>query len=126
MPAKLTPFAHILAVQDLEASAAHYRDALGFRVLWPEGSDWRLVVRDGLRVMLGACPDEKPASDIGDHGLFAYAHVDDVDALYAELAERGAKVTAPVDRAHGLREIVVTTIDGHRLLFGQELAKPAT
>jgi predicted enzyme related to lactoylglutathione lyase len=124
MPAKLTPFAHILAVADLEASAAHYRDALGFRVLWPDGSDWRLVVRDELRIMLGACPDEKPASDIGDHSLFAYAHVDDVDTLYAEFTSRGAKVTAPADRPHGLREIVVTTIDGHRLLFGQELRKP--
>jgi len=125
MPPKLSPFAHILAVRDLEASAAHYRDALGFRVLWPEGDDWRLVERDGVRIMLGACPDETPAASLGDHSLFAYVHVDDVDALHAEFATHGANVSAPADRAHGLREIVVTTIDGHRLLFGQELAKPS-
>jgi uncharacterized glyoxalase superfamily protein PhnB len=126
MKTKLSPFAHILAVCDLEASAAHYRDVLGFRVLWPEGSDWRLVERDGVRIMLGACPDEAPAASIRDHSLFAYVHVDDVDALHAEFTAHGATVTAPADRAHGLREIVVTTIDGHRLLFGQELAKSAS
>lgn len=126
MPAKLSAFASILAVKDIEASAAYYHDALGFRVLWPEGDDWQLVERDGFRVMLGACPHETPAASIGDHSLFAYVHVDDVDALYGEFSSRDVKVTPPADRAYGLREIVVTTIDGHRMLFGQELAKPVS
>jgi hypothetical protein len=46
--------------------------------------------------------------------------VDDVDALHAELAGRGASCSAPKDQPYGMREIILTTIDGHRFVFGQQ------
>jgi hypothetical protein len=96
---------------------------MGFRVLWEDGTEWRLVERDGVRVMLGHCPDDMRPADLGSHNWFGYLDVDNVDALHAELTGRGATCSAPADRPYGMREIVVTTVDGHRLVFGQELKR---
>jgi catechol 2,3-dioxygenase-like lactoylglutathione lyase family enzyme len=119
MASKIAPWAFVLAVPDLERSAAYYRDILGFQVRWEEASDWRLVERDRVRVMLGHCPRDMRASELGSHNWFGYLDVDDVDALHAEFAARGAICSAPKDTPYGMREIVVTTIDGHRLVCGQ-------
>jgi catechol 2,3-dioxygenase-like lactoylglutathione lyase family enzyme len=34
-------------VTDLDRSAAYYRDVLGFRIYWEDGTDWRLAEREG-------------------------------------------------------------------------------
>jgi hypothetical protein len=70
--------------------------------------------------MLGHCPNAIPAAEIGPHNWFGYCEVDDVDALRAEITARGAQCSLPADRPYGMREIVVTTIDGNRIVFGQE------
>ncbi|MDQ1462656.1 MAG: hypothetical protein QOI08_4140 [Actinomycetota bacterium] len=121
MPPKITPWAFVLAVPDLDRSARYFRDVLGFQVSWEDATDWRLVERDSVRVMLGYCPSDQPAADLGSHNLFGYLDVDNVDKLRTELVERGAVCTLPIDQPYGMREIVVTTVDGHRLVFGQDL-----
>ena len=121
--AVIAPWAFVLAVPDLTRSADYFREVLGFHVLWEEASDWRLVERTGVRIMLGHCPSDVPASELGSHNWFGYLSVDNVDALYAELIARGAACTTPTDRTYGMREIVVTTPDGHRIVFGQELQR---
>jgi hypothetical protein len=82
---------------------------LGFRILWEEATDWRLVERDGVRIMLGHCPDDLPAAEIGSHSCFGYLNVDDVDGLHAELTARGAACTQPVDRPYGMRSGTAST-----------------
>jgi catechol 2,3-dioxygenase-like lactoylglutathione lyase family enzyme len=121
MTLKIAPWAFVLAVQDLQRSTAWFRDVLGFRVLWEEGADWRLVERDNVRLMLGHCPDEKRAADIGAHSWFGHLTANDVDGLYAELTARGASCTPPADRHYGMREFIVTMPDGHLIMFGQDL-----
>jgi len=123
MPAKISPWAFVLAVPDLNRSTDYYRDILGFRISWEESTDWRLAERDGVRLMLGHCPGDTPANKIGSHNWFGYIDVDDVDALHAELMARGAMSSAPKDTNYNMREIVVTTTDGHRLVFGQTKKK---
>ena len=125
MVPKIAPWAFVLAVPDLERSAAYYRDILGFQVGWEEASDWRLVERDGVRVMLGHCPKDMQPSELGSHNWFGYLEVDDVDALHAEIEARGAASSPPKNMHYGMREIVVTTVDGHRIVFGQQIRKPA-
>jgi hypothetical protein len=110
----------VLAVPDLDISASYFRDVLGFQLQWEDATDWRLAVRDQARVMLGHCPNDLPAADIGPHSWFGYLDVDDVDALRAELTARGAACSAPRDQPYGMREIIVTTVDGHRIVFGQQ------
>jgi len=121
MKQNLRPFAFVLAVHDIDRSAAYFRDALGFRVGWEEGEDWRLVERDGVRIMLGQCPTDRPASELGSHSWFGYLELEDVDAFHAEIVARGAISTLPKDQPYRMREIVVTTIDGHRIVFGQSV-----
>jgi catechol 2,3-dioxygenase-like lactoylglutathione lyase family enzyme len=122
MPA-IAPWAFVLAVPDLRASAAYFRYVLGFRILWEEAPDWRLAERGGVRIMLGRCPNDARASELGSHNWFGYLEVDDVEALHVELTARGAQCSAPKDSSYGMREIVVTTIDGHRMVFGQERSR---
>ena len=122
MPA-IAPWAFVLAVPDLRASAAYFRYVLGFRILWEEAPDWRLAERGGVRIMLGRCPNDTHPSEVGSHNLFGYLDVDDVDALHAELIARGAVCSSPKDMPYGTREIVVTTIDGHRVVFARDLSR---
>ena len=52
--------------------------------------------------------------------------MNDVDALHAELAARGAHVVKPPqDYAYGMRDFDVTDLDGNQLIFGME-SKSAT
>jgi catechol 2,3-dioxygenase-like lactoylglutathione lyase family enzyme len=124
MPSRIAPWAFVLAVPDINRSARYFRDVLGFRISWEEATDWRLVERDGVRIMLGQCPTDMHPSELGSHNFFGYLDVDDVDGLYAEFAAQGAACSAPKDTHYGMREIVVTTPDGHRLVCGQSSKRP--
>ena len=124
MQAKIAPWAFVLAVPNLDRSAVYFRDVLGFKVRWEDVTGWRLMERDTVRVMLGECPNDMRPADLGSHNWFGYLNADDVDALHAEITARGATCSAPADRPYGMREIVVTTVDGHRIVFGQESATP--
>ncbi len=113
----------VLAVRDLRASTRHYIDVLGFHRDFGDGTDgWSFLSRDAFKVMLGECPAEKPASELGDHSYIAYVIVEGVDQFYAEVVARGAEVTsAPTDKPWGLREFTLPTPDGHRYTFGEPL-----
>jgi len=118
----LATYAFVLAVPDLKRAVAYFEDALGFARDWNDGDNWQALVRGGVRLMLGHCPDALPPSELGDHSYFAYIDVDDVDALHAEIAAKGAIVRlAPADKPWGRREMAVATPDGHRLMFGQNI-----
>jgi catechol 2,3-dioxygenase-like lactoylglutathione lyase family enzyme len=118
----LQPFAFVLAVQDLDRNTAYFRDVLGFSVEWPDATDWRLVSRGRVRIMLGACPDAMRPSAIGDHSYFGYMEAENVDALHEEFAANGAVILqSPADRPYGMREFVVATPDGHRFVIGQSI-----
>lgn len=124
----LRSFSFVLAVPDLERSASYFRDALGFRLEWPEGSDWQLASRDSVRIMMGHCPDALAPSATGDHSYFAYLNTTDANALDEEFLSRGAIILhPPADKPHGMREFLVATPDGHRMMIGQDLSvtKPA-
>jgi len=119
----LRAFSFVLAVPDLERSAAYFRDALGFQLTWPEGTGWQLVSRGAVRIMLGHCPDAIAPAATSDHSYFGYLNIDDADALYNEFVGRGAIILQPpTDRPHGMREFVVATPDGHRMMIGQDLS----
>jgi Glyoxalase/Bleomycin resistance protein/Dioxygenase superfamily len=119
MRSKMVPWAFVLAVPDIDKSAQYFRDLFGFCISWADATDWRLAERDGVRIMLGQCPTDMHPSALGSHNWFGYLDVDDVDGLYAEFTGRGAICSAPRDTHYGMREIVITTVDGHRIVCGQ-------
>ena len=113
----------VLAVSDLDKSTRFYVDVLGFKRDFGDGSDgWSFLSRDAFKVMLGECPDEKPASELGSHAYVAYLIVQGVDQLYEEVSVRGAEVISqPTTEPWGLREFSIRTPDGHRIRFGEPI-----
>ncbi len=80
----------VLAVRDLAVSTRYYTDVLGFRRDPIEADGWSFLARDNFRVMLGECPDAKPATDLGDHSYFVYWYIEGLDEFYRDLAAKGA------------------------------------
>lgn len=116
----ITKTRYVLAVPDLEQSAPFYRDVLGFTIIKIDDPGWRFAERDGCMLMLGECPDALPPSELGDHSYFAYLEVADIDAFFQEIKSKGAQTRRPPeDKPWGMREFPITTIDGHRIMFGQ-------
>lgn len=111
----------VLAVLDLRRSTAWYTSVLGLTIDF-EPPGWSFLSRGSFRVMLGECADAIPPGELGDHSYYGYVTVTDVDALYAEYRRAGAELTQPLaSKPWGMREFGIRTIDGHRLMFGQEL-----
>jgi predicted enzyme related to lactoylglutathione lyase len=107
---------HVIAVPDLAASGAFYRDVLGFTVEDAGDPGWRFFVKDACRIMAGECRDAMPARDLGDHSYFAYLVVDDVDACHARaVASRAEILKPPRDEPWRMREL------GLRIMIGQSL-----
>jgi catechol 2,3-dioxygenase-like lactoylglutathione lyase family enzyme len=112
----------VLAVRNLEVSTRYYTAILGFARDPTDAPGWSFLSKDAFRVMLGECKDALPAGDLGDHSWFAHVLVSGVDAYHDDVAARGGVIISPLaTKPWGLREFVVRTPDGHRIVFGQEL-----
>jgi uncharacterized glyoxalase superfamily protein PhnB len=111
---KLESHATVLQVPDVRAALAWFRDALGFEVRpWQDGSAYGYAERDGVSFHVST-PDP--------HLWTAYLYTDDVEALYAELLERGAEILQPpTDKDYGVRDLMVRAPGGHVLAIGQLL-----
>ncbi|MGV8929126.1 MAG: VOC family protein [Brevundimonas sp.] len=118
MTARFVQTCHVLAVPDIKATAHYCVEALGFEELDIDAPGWRFVQRGPVRFDLGECPDALPARELGDHSWFARIFVEGIDTYHAEIAPRGALISAPpTTKPWGLREMVVKTPDGHGMVF---------
>jgi len=112
----------VLAVPDLDISAAWYRDVPGFEVRDMGDPGWRMFVCDGCTIMAGHGPDALPPADTGDHAYFGCFADDDIDRLHATWVARGVTlIKAIADEPWGMREFGIRSIDGHRIMVGQPL-----
>jgi catechol 2,3-dioxygenase-like lactoylglutathione lyase family enzyme len=98
-----------------------YADGLGFAVDWehrfePGFPVFAQVTREGLSLFLTEHSGDCQA------GGAAYFIVDDVDALHAEIRDRGIQAEAPENTPWGTREMSLLDLDGNRLRF----ANPVT
>jgi uncharacterized glyoxalase superfamily protein PhnB len=113
----------VLAVHDLDVSAAWYRDVLECECDDVDPGNWRFCRAGGVTFMLGRCPDVPAAGELGDHSYVAYLRVDDVDAFYRRAVAVGAEVLKPPrDEPWGMRELGLRSPDGQRFMLGQRLA----
>lgn len=113
---------YVLAVQNLARSVDYYISKLGFETIWDDGIGWHCLGRQGFEVMLGECSDDKSAFELGNHSYFAYINVEGVDDLHDELASKGVDIMHRLaSKPWGQREFGITTIDGHRIMFGETL-----
>lgn len=114
----------VLAVRDLKVSTQYYINVLGFDRDPIEADGWSFLTKDDFKVMLGECPDEKPAAELGNHSYFVYLYIDGLDQFHEEVASRGAEVISkPADKPWGLREFGLRTPDGHRITCGEPIKK---
>ena len=113
----------VLAVRNLRISTDFYMNVLGFKRDFGDESDgWSFLSRNSVRLMLGECVDEVPASELNNHSYFAYMNVTSVDDLFNEIVANGGVPTShPTNKQWGLREFSITTPDGHRIMFGETL-----
>jgi uncharacterized glyoxalase superfamily protein PhnB len=112
----------VLAVPNLERSSAYYRDVLGFEIRNMGDPGWMMMVRDTCQIMAGECPDALPPSQLGDHSYFAYLVVNDVEDFYQRAISAGAEITKSIaSEPWRMREFGLRTVDGHRIMVGQNL-----
>jgi uncharacterized glyoxalase superfamily protein PhnB len=112
----------VLVVDDIVASIVHYRDALGFESSFEFGEPvfYAGFCRDAVAIDL--ISSSKTQRSPGNGAVCI--EVDDVDAIHAELARRGAKILgAPMDSSYGMRDFNVVDLDGNQLTFGMSLAE---
>lgn len=127
-----------------KAAAEFYVEKLGFEMKesWPSADEpmWCNLVLDGQSIMIGSAPDPNNLEEMcaGNPALLAYwkknaeafqAHpagvgvqiyveVEDVDAYYAELKQRGAEpATEPISQFYGIRDFGITDTDGYNLVI---------
>jgi len=112
---------YVLAVHDVRRSANFYVEMLGFQI-YREPPGWIFVKKDNCMIMLGECPEDMHASELGCHSYFAYLRVEDADSYYHHLTAKGAEVLSKIaNKPWDMREFSVRTPDGHRITIGHLL-----
>jgi catechol 2,3-dioxygenase-like lactoylglutathione lyase family enzyme len=110
----------ILFVEDLQRSKAFYHDVLGLEVEFEDdesvgfkikGQAFIVLQVDRARVQLQGEPTATPSTGAT---AFLTTFTDDVDALHADLAERGIHFfQTPTDQPWGVRTAYFKDPDGH-------------
>ncbi len=113
----------VIAVPNLQNSAAFYRDVLGFHIDTIPDPGWLFYRLGACTIMAGECPNALPPSKLGDHSYFAYLQIEDIDTLYESVRAAGAKIGKTIcDEPWQMREFSVVTVDGHRIMFGMPIS----
>jgi lactoylglutathione lyase len=119
-----------LFVQDVAASIAFYRDALGMQLHYQEGPAFAILGLGDFELMLHTDrADEDPehlallhAAERGV-GLSLMLQVDDVDATHARLKAEGLPVgDVPSTQPWGRREIRLSDPDGYGWVLWSPIA----
>ena len=117
-----------ICARRLRSDTKHYRDAMGFsfKEIFGEPPSFAILKRDNMYVMVKQIEDQKhivPRWTVSAGLWDMYFWVDDVDALYKEFVERGAKIDYGLcDQPYGCREFGTQDIDGHDIGFGQVIS----
>lgn len=119
----------MIAVPDVDAALAYYRDKLGFAISGQMGepTNYGIVERDGTTIHLffSHHPSATALSlggnvDDGKGGI--YVEVSDVDALARELHERDlARSLVPEDKEYGMRDFWIRDLNGYIVAFGTKI-----
>jgi catechol 2,3-dioxygenase-like lactoylglutathione lyase family enzyme len=120
-PPLTAPAMRVIGVSNAEASAAFYRDVLGFEIRDHE------AVRGPARVQFGAAsfaPDDYLQSEARDTAMLFLA-TSDLDAAHAAITERSGQPSA-IEKVNWIkmRLFAVRDPDGHMVWFGKSYDLP--
>ncbi len=109
---------------DMTRTLSYFDAKLGFATQFEYGDPtfYAGAIRDGLSIFFRYVekPPVLPDNKYDDELLDAYIRVEDINALHAEFARRGAEFSREIaDRPWGFTEFVVRDCDGRLLCFGQ-------
>lgn len=114
----------VLYVRDVRASAAFYRDGLGFKIDFLHGLPpfYGAVSRDGaeLHLKFVHAPVFGPGRVEEEGLIMAFVRVDNVKALFAECQAKAVTLAQPLTKqAWGGTDFLVQDPDGNRIAFVQ-------
>ena len=124
-PPNLIGSAPYFVVSDLAASLDYYCDVLGFTRprLWGEPPNFAMPDRDGFIIMLKRVKNKEFIQPNRTRGGYrdAYIWVRDAEALYNEVAAKGAEFAYGLTHQHEYDniEFAVYDPDGYFIAFGQ-------
>jgi predicted enzyme related to lactoylglutathione lyase len=120
----ITQSMFVIAVPDLQRTAAFFRSVLAFKIHESEEPDWRIFVNGSCTIMAAERPSAPPPVSLGDHAYFAYLLVDKVDAYYRRALDARVEIFKDLtNEPCAIREFGLRTPDGHRLMIGQQLSR---
>ena len=109
--------ATVFVVTDVAKSTEHYRDVLGFAVTFEWGTPTSYVCLCRDEVALHLLSSSRTSRLAGNGAICVF--VRDVDAVYTELAARGARIVKPPQNYdYGMRDFDLNDLDGNQLTFG--------
>lgn len=112
----------VIAVNDLQKSAAFYRDILGFEIHTIPDPGWLFYKSGECTIWAGQCPCALSPAQLGDHSYFAYLEIDDINLFCESVRAKGAVISKTLrDEPWGMREFGVVTADGHRIMFASSI-----
>lgn len=112
----------LFTVKNVKESLAYYRDKIGFDIAFEYGTPTYYAGLCSGEVSLHLI-DATQAPRPPGHGAVSI-FVDDVDALYAGMLVRGARVIQQIkDQEYGLRNFATADFDGNMIIFGMETPK---
>jgi uncharacterized glyoxalase superfamily protein PhnB len=115
-------------VRDVVEAAEYYRDVFGFKIL---GYYWdppvfAMVGRDDVVIQFGRIDRGQtvaPNRTRRDEALDAYIWVNDLDALFAEMKQKSAKIVEePKRQPWNCYEFSVEDAFGFRLVFSESMS----
>jgi catechol 2,3-dioxygenase-like lactoylglutathione lyase family enzyme len=125
--ARIVGEAPILFVKDIDRALAYWNEKVGFTIdgIHGEPNDFAILSRDKARLMLALAPEGHeivPLWKVRTNMWNVYFWVDDAEALYAELNERGAIIDYELhDKPYNVREFGIRDLEDQDIAFGQVL-----
>jgi predicted lactoylglutathione lyase len=124
---RLVNCAAVFVTSDVEKTAGYYRQVLGFRVVehYDQEEKFAALYRDDIEIVVVQSKYGQVLSNQERYGAGYDAYLDpedleDVDALYSEFKEKGAKIARPpVLTSYGTYEFVLEDIDGRWIGIGR-------
>jgi len=114
----------VLPVEDVEKTAAFYRDQLGFEITftWESPASYAVLKRDeAVGIHLVKRQDEGQPSE-KHTALYIFVH--DVDTVYREYLSKGVEILHELsDQEYGMREFGIRDINGYILTLGTNLER---
>ena len=120
-PGLFSHAAAVLPVDNALETAQFYHDKLGFKVSFTYGDPpYYAIDRRDEWVTIHFSEREDTTKKIEPCSIYVFVH--DVDAVYEEYKAGGMQIFAPPEnQEYGMREFELKDMNGHFLVFGQEL-----